>query len=276
VDRYGRKPGAVSMIPTALATVATFRGSTAASPWPHLDRAGVATAIAERVNHPDGAEQGGNGLCTVAAFVNIWAQDAPAAYAAFATALFDRGEALLAPKQDWPRGMRVVASKALREANYPEIVKRMRAQGYAQPNQADWMVMSAIRDHTNLLFKFTGDPDDWLSKSQGDSSTHSELTDWLRSAGAWSGVVDESNELTRSSLEHAKNLEPDRSRCILDIDLDMLNKSGRHSAVLRSPVIEASSGKIEFRLWTWAGIVPVSVPKEKFVKNYYGATKAFL
>lgn len=276
VDRYGRKPGAVSMVPTALATVATFRAGTAASPWAHLDRAAVATAIAERVNHPDGAEQGRNGLCTVAAFVNVWAQDAPAAYAAFATALFDRGEALLAPGQGGPKGMRIVASKALRGANYPEIVKRMRAHGYAQPNQADWMVMSAIRDQTNLVFKFTGDPDDWISREMGDGSSHSELADWLRSAGAWSGVVDESNEMTRSSLEHAKKLEPDRSRCILDIDLDMLNKSGRHSAVLRSPVLEASSGQIEFRLWTWAGICPVSITKEKFEKNYYGATKAFL
>ncbi|MGX9787910.1 FAD-dependent oxidoreductase [Mycobacterium sp. MMS18-G62] len=275
VDRYGRQPAAVSMIPAALATVATFRASTAAGPWAHLDRAGVATAIAERVNKPDGAEQGGNGLCTVAAFVNVWAQDAPAAYAAFATALFDRGEALLAPKQNWPRGMRVVASKALRDANYPEIVKRMRAD--QRPNQADWMVMSAIRDHTNLLFKFTGDPDDWLSKSQGDSSTHSELTDWLRSAGAWSGVVDESTVYTTSSLDHAKKLEPDRSRCILHIGTAMLlNKTGRHSAVLRSPVIETSSGMIEFRLWTWADTQDVSVSKEKFEKNYYGATKAFL
>jgi hypothetical protein len=41
-------------------------------------------------------------------------------------------------------------------------------------------------------------------------------------------------------------------------------------------VIETSSGQIEFRLWTWAGICPVSITKEKFEKNYYGATKAFL
>ena len=238
-------------------------------------RATVATGIAERMANPDGAQQGGNGLCTTAAFINVWAQDAPDAYAAFATKLFDTGAANLAPSQSGG-GLRIAASNALLGADYAAIAAGMAAKGFPVPNQADWMVMSSIRDSTNLLIKFTGDPDDWVSRALGDgASPFGDLDSWLRNAGAWSAVVDRANVLLSASLDEAKLLDPLRSRCLLNIDVGMLTSdSGRHTVVLRSLVTE-SGGMVTLKVWSWAGLTDVRISKAKFEDTYYGPNVAF-
>ena len=276
VDPFGRTASGLANVPAAVARVAAFGLTGAGSNWLHLDRATVAAGIADRIANPDGAQQGGNGLCTTAAFINVWAQDAPDAYAAFATALFDFGAANIAPSQSGG-GLRIAASSALLSADYSAIVTKMAAKNFAVPNQADWMVMSAIRDTTNTIFNFTGDPDNWVSSVLGDgASPFGDLDSWLRNAGAWTSVVDDANVVLTASLNQAKLLEPLRSRCLLNIDVGMLvNDSGRHTVVLRSPVTE-SGGTVTLKVWSWAGLRNVSIPKDKFESTYYGANVAFL
>jgi peptidoglycan hydrolase-like protein with peptidoglycan-binding domain len=275
-DPFGRNASGIAKLPAATATVTAFAAIGAGSNWLHLNRATVATGIAERIANPDGAQQGGNGLCTTAAFINVWAQDAPDAYAAFATKLFDTGAANLAPSQSGG-GMRIAASNALMGSDYAAIAAGMAAKGFPVPNQADWMVMSAIRDSSNLLFNFTGNPSDWVSQVLGDgASPFGDLDGWLRNAGAWSAVVDRANVLLSASLDEAKRLEPLRSRCLLNIDVGMLtNDSGRHTVVLRSPVTEAG-GTVTLKVWSWAGIRDVRISKARFEDAYYGANVAFL
>ena len=261
-------------LPPSLSTAA-FGATGAGSPWTHITRPLVATGIAERINNPDGAQQGGNGLCTTAAFINVWAQDAPDAYATFATALFDNGAANLAPNQAGG-GLRITASNALLQADYGAIATRMMAKGFPVPSQADWMVMSALRDSTNLFVRFTGDPDDWVSHNLGDgASPLGDLDSWLRNAGAWVSVVDLSNVLLTASLDEAKRLEPIRSRCLLNIDVGMLvNDTGRHTVVLRSPITE-TGGFVTLKVWSWAGLRDVNITKQKFEDTYFGANVAF-
>lgn len=274
-DPFGRTPAGLAKVPGALASVATFAKG-AGTPWIHLKRSEVATGIAERITNPDGAQQGGSGLCTTAAFINVWAQDAPDAYAAFATALFDNGGANLAPSQAGG-GLRIQASNALLAADYGIIAAKMAAKGYPVPSQADWMVMSAIRDSTNLKFRFTGDLDDWVSHTLGDGALpFGDLDSWLRNAGAWVSVVDASNALLTASLEQAKQLDPTRSRCLLNIDVKMLrNDTDRHTVVLRSPIIETNDGFVTLKVWSWGGLQDVRVLKAKFEDTYYGANVAF-
>ena len=143
VDPAGRRPAGAAKVPAAVATVAGFRANPAGTNWLHLDRATVADGIAGLVALPDSSQQGGNGLCTTAAFINIWAQDAPDAFAAFATALFDNGAADLAPFQGGG-GLRIAPSAALLGADYQAIASKMATSGFAVPPQAHWMVMSAI------------------------------------------------------------------------------------------------------------------------------------
>jgi peptidoglycan hydrolase-like protein with peptidoglycan-binding domain len=276
-DPYGRTPAGAARVPAATATVAAFAVSGAGSPWTHLTRATVAAGIGERVVSPDGAQQGGNGLCTTAAFINVWAQDAPDAYASFATELFNAGTAFLAPTQSGA-GQRVAASPALLTADYASIATRMTARSFPVPSQADWMVMSAIRDSTNALFPFTGDPDNWVSHNLGDgASPIGDLDGWLRHASAWTSVVDLSNVLLSASVAEAMNLEPGRSRCLLNIDVGMLmNDSGRHTVVLRSPVTQTRDGFVTLKVWSWAGLRDVRVTRAKFEDTYFGANVAFI
>lgn len=275
-DPFGRTPTGLAKVPAALASATAFGLTGAGSPWVHLTRSVVAAGIADRITNPDGAQQGGNGLCTTAAFINVWAQDAPDAYGAFAAALFDNGAANLAPDQSGG-GLRIQASSALLGADYGVIASRMTAMGFPVPSQADWMVMSAIRDSTNVLFKFTGDPDDWVSHTLGDgASPFGDLDSWLRNAGAWMSVVDTSNVLLTASLQQAKLLEPIRSRCLLNIDVGMLNNdTGRHTVVLRSPITETNDGFVTLKVWSWAGLRDVRVTKAKFEDTYFGANVAF-
>ncbi|MBX3331910.1 MAG: hypothetical protein KF722_16005 [Nitrospira sp.] len=276
-DPFGRTPAGLAKLPAALAIVAAFGAKGTGSNWLHLNRSKVAAAIADRINNPDGAQQGGNGLCTVAAFINVWAQDAPDSYAAFATALFDNASANLAPDQ-MGRGLRIKVTNALLEADYNRIATRMTEKKFPVPSQADWMVMSAIRDSSNVVTPFTGDPDDWVSHVLGDGSFSSELDTWLRNAGAWGGgVIRVSNDLLTATLEEAKRLEPIRSRCLLEIDVGMLNNStGGHTVVLRSPITQTPDGVVTLKVWSWAGLRDVRVTKEKFEDTYHGANVAFL
>jgi hypothetical protein len=276
IDWYGRQPSGAARVPNALARSAEFRAGTTAGAWQHLNRAAVADGIEDLVAFPDHAQQGGNGLCTTAAFVNVWAQDAPDAYAAFAGALFESGSADLAPRQGGG-GMRITASEALRRADYSAIRERMRSANQTPPSQADWMVMSAIRDASNLTVDFTGDPDDWISHTFGDGSLPmGELSDWMRAAGAWRAVVNEESPILGSSVDHAVGLDPARSRAILSIDAILLQPSGGgHSVVLRSPVTR-SDGKVNLTVWSWTRLHSIHPTTDEFESNYSGATIAYL
>jgi hypothetical protein len=275
-DPFGRTAAGLAKVPAALASATAFGATGAGSPWLHLDRSIVAAGIAERASNPDGAQQGGAGLCTTAAFINVWAQDAPDAYAAFAAALFDNGGANVAPNQAGA-GLLVRASNALLGADYGAIVARMTAKHFPAPSQADWMVMSTIRDSTNNFVHFTGDPDDWVSHNLGDGAAPvGDLDRWLRNAGTWVSVVDLSNVILSASLAEAKRLEPIRSRCLLNIDVGMLiNDSGRHTVVLRSPIAQGADDFVTLKVWSWAGLRDVKITKEKFEDTYFGANVAF-
>jgi hypothetical protein len=244
--------------------------------WLHLNRGVVGAGIAERILNPDGAQQGGNGLCTTAAFINIWAQDAPDAYAQFATTLFNQGSAMLAPSQA-AGGMRITASPALLATDYDAVAQRMSERRFPVPSQADWMVMSAIRDSTNTVVQFTGDPDDMVSSYLGDGALGSgDLDAWLRSAGAWASVVDLDDVRLTASVVEAQRLDPSTSRCLLNIDVGMLlNDTGRHTVVLRSPIVQTGLF-VTLKLWTWAGIRDVNVTKHKFENTYFGANVAVI
>jgi peptidoglycan hydrolase-like protein with peptidoglycan-binding domain len=275
LDPFGRTAAGLAKVPAGLGTTAAFGATGLGSTWLHLTRATVATDIADRINNPDGAQQGGNGLCTTAAFINVWAQDAPDAYSAFATTLFDKGTANIAPNQSGG-GLRIQASNALRATDYAVVASRMAAKRFPVPSQADWMVMSAIRDSTNNIVKFTGDPDDWVSSNLADgASPFGDLDSWLRNAGAWTSVVDASNVLLTASLQEALALDPSRSRCLLNIDVGMLlSDTGRHTVVLRSSVT-AADGSVTLKVWSWAGLRNVTVTQQKFEDTYYGANVAF-
>ena len=84
--------------------------------------------------------------------------------------------------------------------------------------------------------------------------------------------------LLQSLVTSALSLNPLTSRCILNIDVSMINNDvGRHSVVLRSPISLTAGGQIiEFKIWTWTGVQNISVPKARFVNNYYGAHVAVI
>lgn len=278
VDPYGRQPLDLAKVPAALAAIATFAADPNPGAWPWLDRATMAQALADRVNHPDGVDQGLFGLCVPAAFTNVWVQDAPDAYVAFATQLFDTGSAHIAPDQSGI-GKLITASDGLRETDYEATQQLLIAQGYDRQSTADWMVLSAIRDGANHFFDFTGDADSWWDNCRFSAGSvfSGELTTWLESAGRWASVSDETSTIFSGTLENAKTLDPLTARYLLTIDVRMLKvENGRHCAVLRSPITQQADTQVSFRLWTWGGLHSYLMYPFRFESNYFGATAAYL
>ena len=119
--------------------------------------------------------------------------------------------------------------------------------------------------------RFALDPSDLRNPPIAD------LDGWLRAAGAWTSVVDLSNTLLSASADQAILLNPATSRCLLNIDVGMLvNDSGRHTVVLRSPVTTTVDGHVVMlKVWSWAGIRDVTIARSKFESTYFGANVAF-
>ena len=152
LDAYMRNPRAadtraVSSKPDAHAIVAAFRGSTATSPWISLSRSDVANRLDELIDDPRLFQQGNLNLCGPAAFLTVWTKRDPAAFARFATTLFDTGRATIGT-------MDVVPTDALVRNNFA-------AMGTWIP-QADWMTMGAIRNNDDAIFVWSGEAGETL------------------------------------------------------------------------------------------------------------------
>lgn len=90
-------------------------------------------------------------------------------------------------------------------------------------------------------------------------------------------MVNEEYTVFHAPLDHGKGLDPFRARCVLAIDVAMLTKdTGGHSVLLRSPVTEAADSSVNLRVWTWAELRAVNVPKPKFEQTYFGAVIGFI
>lgn len=270
---FGRRPSGLAEVPAALAVVDSFRLGVA-SKWATLDREIVADGIAKVVVDPDSVQQGGNGLCAAAAFFNVWAQDAPLAYATFATTLFERGRATIGP-------LEIVASQGLLDADYSAIAQWMVQRRYAVPPQADWMTMSALRDSSNLVFPFTGSPPNQVMNFlfAPSGTTSDELDGWLRATGVWSNIINNTNDFTTRPVSDALTLDARHARCLINVDGAMIERrplSGRpsHVAVLRSDVVE-SAAMVTMTVWTWANLYTLQVPVSEFEQAFYGTNIAF-
>ena len=145
--------------------------------------------------------------------------------------------------------------------------------------------MSALRDSENAMLDFEGTPDETVS----GATTPGEMTSWLQKTGLYKSVSDEGNWFFAKGVSHALNLSPAADNdIVLLINAHIMTHSSatqkksnefilsafpNHFVVLRSPIVE-NSGNIQFKCWTWGGVESVSVPRDTFEANYYGAVIA--
>ncbi|AKR55072.1 hypothetical protein XM25_04455 [Devosia sp. H5989] len=228
--------------------------------WPYLDRTRVVTRLNALRGDPDLFDQGKMGLCTAAAFYHHILQRNPLKFAQFANALHGAGVGYLGE-------LKVRAGYDLRNADYAALA----AKHPPFPPEADWMLMSALRDSENWIFDFEGDPDD-----DDISTSAKELSEWYGDTKLYSSV----SFSTDQSIAKIKAIkkEPD-NHIALWIRTNMISP-GRmtgHMITVESPITIDATNKITFDYWTWGRQKPyqtISMQLNAFQQDFFGVITA--
>ena len=141
--------------------------------WPKLDQAIVLERLKLLQGNANLFNQGPIGLCTAAAFYHHIIQNDPLQFYVFASGLLSQGFAFLG-------SLKVAPGDDLRNSDYDVLATR-----YANfPPQADWMLMSALRDSENWLFDFEGAPNENIAML----TSAREMSEWYTKTGFYQSV----------------------------------------------------------------------------------------
>lgn len=261
----------------ARAAVATLAERTAPSPW-RVDRTAFAARLARLVERPDLIQQRRLNLCGPAAFLRAWAMRDPAAFAAFAAALYDDGHARIGPLEVRPSPGSLIA----------EDYAALAAHHGGFPEAADWLTLGALRDSENAILGFHGRPDDTVS----GMTFPREMARWLRATGCYEVVADETSPLVPVGMEYARSLRPDGATDVfilvnLHVLRELQQPTGRrraasfltnafpdHWAMLEAPVEERPGGVLGVKVWSWGMMLQGEVAAATWRANCYGAVVA--
>jgi len=230
--------------------------TTASKAWPMLDRSTVMARLIDLKSNPALFNQGGIGLCTAAAFLYHVIQKNPNEFFNFATALYGTGVGFLGR-------FKVNPDSDLRNADYSSL-----ARSFHMPPQADWMLMSAIRDSENWFFDFEGSP----SETVAMSTSAEELSEWYKKTGFYTSVK-YSTDRTLTEIKKIKKTANNQIALWFHIHLLGDNRDATHILSVESPIIiDEAANKVTFDYWTWAQpIKTLNTTLDAFKTYYYGS-----
>lgn len=220
--------------------------------WPKLDPTVVLPRIAAISADPNEFNQGSIGLCTAAAFFHHQFQAKPNTLGIFARDLFGSGVGFIG-------GLKVAPGGDLRSADYAAIAAKHAGRG-PMPPQADWMMMSALRDSENWFFDYEGAPDESFSMS----TSASELSGWYEDTGFYTDVSfkDDGDQAEFTAL-----LKKPKNQVALWVDSRLVvptMKAGEssHMVTLESQIsFDTVADTCQLDYWTWG---------EKTLRKYNG------
>jgi hypothetical protein len=206
--------------------------------WPHLDATTVLSRINDLQNDANLFNQGIFELCTAGAFFHHIIQKNPTEFARFAKELFGAGISFLGK-------FKVAPGSDLRNADYSALVTKFTTF----PPQADWMLMSSVRDSANWFFDFEGSPDE----ETAIETTAKELSEWYRNTGFYSDVTIET-DLDATKIKSI--VKTNNNQVALWIQVSLLPGNTRkdaHIITVEGPItIDETNDKVSFKYWTWA------------------------
>jgi hypothetical protein len=266
----------------------SFRGRDRGDAW-NLPRSAVADDLEAAILAPDSIDQGAFGFCGIAAFLRFWVKRDPRAFTAFATAVYEQGEAAFS-------SYRVDPNRRLREREYAADFAHHGTR--CPPGQ--WMVMAAIQDSISVA-GFDGSVDrSWhafLSLHEG--AMPSQIATLLADARCyrkvdnrtdWAAIVLPRSRFLPSpwkpDIDDVTALAPGRS-CDVILQINDLILHGANPVppglvgeiaddfpnhfVAMASKPRVSAGHLRCRVWTWAGFQDLDLPVDRFLANYYGA-----
>jgi hypothetical protein len=227
--------------------------------WPKLDSTTVLTRINDLKNNANLFDQGAVGLCTAAAFFHHVIQKHPTEFESFAKALYGAGIGFLGKLKCNP-------GSDLRNTDYAALA----AKFPGMPPQADWMLMSSVRDSENWILDYEGAPDE----STALATSASELSDWYTKTGFYSSVVYSGD----TSLAKIKAIQKTATNHVaLWISIPLLQPgTATHMITLESPLeIDEANDKAKFDYWTWGQPVKtLNTTLTALKANYLGVIEA--
>lgn len=269
---------AVSSKADAHAVVTAFRGSAASSPWMSLSRSTVADRVDQLIDEPGDFYQGNLNLCGPAAFLAVWTKRDPLAFAQFATALFDTGQARIGTFDVIPTSGLVRNEYAKMGTNVP---------------QADWMLMGAIRNNDDSVFVWTGESDEELP----GMTFPEEIVKWLNATGLFKSIDNQVGTtlqaLSSKGFSAAEKLEVTEGTDIVVLiqgnmvadQIDISQTSGflshfsNHWVVLLGGVSQnVVDHSVSFPIWSFGRDFEDCTVSDvqTFADNFYGAIVAKL
>jgi hypothetical protein len=261
IDRIVDKFGGVLLGDDASPTSAL----TTRKAWPKLDSNTVLTRIHDLKGNANLFDQGAVGLCTAAAFFHHIIQKNPTEFESFANSLYGAGLGYLGKFEIKP-------DSDLRNADYAALA----AEFPGMPPQADWMLMSSVRDDENWFFDFEGAPDE----STAIKTSAEELSSWYKETGFYSKVTfrDDSDSDLLFPLANIKTIKKTATNHIaLWINTALLQPGdGTHMITLEGPIkIDEPNDKVTFDYWTWGQPVKTrTTTVTALLANYLGVITA--
>jgi hypothetical protein len=230
--------------------------------WPKLDSTTVLTRINDLKGNANLFNQGNVGLCTAAAFFHHIIQKNATEFELFAKALYGGGIGFLGK-------FKVAPGSDLRDTDYTALVTKFPTYPGIPP-QADWMLMSSVRDGENWFLDYEGAPDETTAMK----TSALELSEWYTKTGFYSGVTYSED----TSLAKIKAIDKTATNHIaLFIRIPLLQAGDTtHIITLESPmIIDEPNDKVTFDYWTWGQpIKTLSTTLTALKANYLGVITA--
>ena len=158
-DAYHPDP---ALVATAEAAIAEFEKSIAPSAWPFLDKATIIADMRARVKNPFQVNQGGQPFCGPAAVLFELIRKQPRRYVEICQSLL-----LIGGFQG--HSQYIVSSDKLRHES----------RGDLKMSQADWLILSTLKDVENSLFPVEPDTPDLIRNLAG-ITTSWEIKGWIK------------------------------------------------------------------------------------------------
>jgi hypothetical protein len=253
------------MAASAMKLIDEFSRRSSPGAFIHLHRATIASQLRARVKDPTLINQGQAGLCPSAVVVYSVARSNLPEYVRAVTKLYEFGRATIG-KWDLEPGADLKSYRLPVTAGIPE---------------ADWIILSSIRDSENWFF-------DYQSETNNGGAWGGEVAAWLKKAG-YSDVLEDWNygmNKTATNLQKADALYSKGYQVCLLIDADLLMAKTaalsrpNHWVVLASNVrtlFSLPTSPVTMRVFTWGSrrtFPDRPMPLDDFLDYYYGYVAA--
>jgi hypothetical protein len=234
----------------------------ATASWPYLDKVQVLDRIKLLRGDPDLFDQGRMGLCTAAAFYHHALQRSPDKVAQLGNALLNQGVGYLG-------NLKIRAGYDLRHADYAKLA----AANPPFVPQAEWMLMSSLRDSENIWFDFEGSLDEGYSME----TSAKELSGWYDDTGFYSNVS-YTDDTSIAKIKTLKKTATNQLALWIRTNMISPGRQTGHMISVESPItIDPATNTISFDYWTWGRAKPyqkLSMSLANFQKDYFGAITA--